>query len=85
MYIDKDKLLRDIMAIDFTIIDMHLYLNTHPYDQKALNIYNDAVRRARELKQMYERMYGPLTAHMATSGYPWQWVEEPWPWEKEVL
>jgi len=83
MYIEKERLLKDIMALDFTLIDMNLYLDTHPYDQRALLIYNNVVQQAQFLRRMYERMYGPLLANASTSKCPWQWVESPWPWEKE--
>ncbi|MGI6778015.1 MAG: spore coat protein CotJB [Acetivibrionales bacterium] len=83
MYMEKEKLLKELMAVDFTLVDLHLYLDTHPYDQRALMIYNNTVQRARMLRHTYERLYGPLLANMSTSRYPWQWAMEPWPWEKE--
>lgn len=80
---NREKLLKEVMASDFTIIDLHLYLNTHPNDQKALALYNSNVQRSRMLRARYESLYGPLSAHMSTSSYPWQWIQGPWPWEKE--
>jgi spore coat protein JB len=74
-------LLKEIMAADFTIIDLHLYLNTHPYDQRAIMIYNNSVKRSMMLRNEYERMCGPLSAHQSASKCPWQWIESPWPWE----
>lgn len=76
----RDKLLKEIMAADFTAGDLHLYLNTHPYDHRALMIYISCVQRGRQLRDYYERMYGPLTASAAMS-YPWPWINSPWPWE----
>jgi spore coat protein JB len=81
MDMNREKLLRNLMAADFTVIDLNLYLNTHPYDQNAICIYNQSVQRAKILRENYERMYGPLTPAFISS-CPYQWVEGPWPWEK---
>lgn len=77
----REQMLREVMAADFTLIDLNLYLNTHPCDQKALAQYNCGVQRAKMLRENYERMYGPLTP-MSPSNYPWQWINSPWPWER---
>ncbi|MBP1853679.1 spore coat protein CotJB [Metaclostridioides mangenotii] len=38
----------------------------------------------RHLGYAYENQYGPLTNFgYAPSRSPWQWNDEPWPWEKE--
>ncbi|MCX7921569.1 MAG: spore coat protein CotJB [Clostridia bacterium] len=81
MDLNREKLLREVMAADFTVIDLQLYLDTHPCDQKALALYNSGVQQAKMLKENYERQYGPLTALWSYSGYPWQWIQSPWPWE----
>jgi len=82
---NRERLLKEIMAVDFTIVELNLYLDTHPGDRNALMLYNSNVQRSRMLRQRYESMYGPLNALMSTSSYPWQWIEGPWPWEKEAL
>ena len=38
--------------------------------------YNEACRQLMVLKQRYQQCFGPLT-FCETSGYPWQWIEEP--------
>lgn len=76
----RDELLKKLTAMDFYLIDLQLYLNTHPTDSEALNIYNNMVKEAKELREEYQRMYGMLTAN-STSKMPWQWIENPWPWQ----
>ncbi len=78
----REKLLKDVMAADFTAIDLHLYLNTHPCDCRALMIYIFSVQRANQLRDYFEQMYGPLTA-AASKTYPWPWINNPWPWEMQ--
>jgi spore coat protein JB len=76
----QEKLFKELMATDFTAGDLHLYLNTHPYDQRALMIYINVVQRGKLLRDYYERMYGPLTA-ASSNTFPWPWIRSPWPWE----
>jgi len=76
----RERLLNELMAADFTLIDLNLYLNTHPYDQRAISLFNSNVQRAKALRQNFERLYGPLTP-MTQSKCPWQWIEDPWPWQ----
>lgn len=80
MDMNREQLLKEVMAAGFTAYDLHLYLNTHPYDQRALMLFNQATQRARLVTDQFERMYGPLTASSST-GFPWQWIQNPWPWE----
>lgn len=76
----KKELLKQITAVDFLLVDLHLYLNTHPNDREALAKYNSFAMQSRMLKENYERCFGPLS-YGACSTYPWQWINEPWPWE----
>lgn len=82
MKIDKERLemLKEIMALEFSGVELNLYLDTHPVDQRALAIHNDYMVRLRKLKDEYQRKYALLT-HEFVSDCPWNWIENPWPWE----
>lgn len=82
MMMDRERLLKEIMAIDFTLLDLNLYLDTHPMDRRALAIYNENIRISKMLRDRYERMFGPLSPTSVHNVNRWQWVESPWPWEK---
>lgn len=76
------EMLNEIRSLDFAIIDLCLYLDTHPEDEKALCLYRKYCRECKELNDKYQKVYGPLTIY-----YPcnkWRWLEEPWPWEGEI-
>ena len=79
----RDELLQKISALDFYIIDMNLYLNTHPNDNEAIMMYNYCVKQVKELREEYNRLYGMLLAGSSVSRQPWQWIENPWPWQKD--
>lgn len=67
----------DIRSLEFAITELALYLDTHPEDKKALCLHKKYCKECKELKDEYQRIYGPLTI-----GYPcnkWRWLEQPWP------
>lgn len=76
--VDKCKLMREISAVEFAAWELHMYLDTHPCDEKALEMQRKYVERAKELREEYEECYGPLN-YKAGSGAAW--VKNPWPWE----
>lgn len=76
----QEKMLKEIMALEFMGIDLNLYLNTHPYDGRALMVFINTAQRSKIIRDSYERMYGPITAS-ASNSYPWPWINSPWPWE----
>jgi spore coat protein JB len=80
MYDAQEKMLKELMAMEFMVIDLNLYLNTHPYDGRALMVFISTAQRSRMIRDNYERMYGPITAS-ASNSYPWPWIDSPWPWE----
>ena len=74
------EMLHQIMCYDFAINELALYLDTHVDDEKALCLHRKYCKEAKELKDKYQKVYGPLTIN-----YPcnkWRWIEEPWPWER---
>ena len=76
--VDKCKLIREISAVEFAAWELHLYLDTHPCDEKALEMQRKYVKRAKELREEYAECYGPLN-YKEGSGL--EWVKNPWPWE----
>lgn len=79
----RHELMKKMQEADFFLIDLQLYLNTHPRCQKALAMYAEAVRDAKKIRKEYEEKYGPITATSTPATVPWQWSKNPWTWEKE--
>lgn len=72
----RREMMNQIRCYDFAITELALYLDTHPDDQKALCLHRKYVKQVKELKDKYQKVYGPLTIN-----YPcnkWRWLEEPW-------
>ncbi|NGQ94912.1 spore coat protein CotJB [Brevibacillus sp. SYP-B805] len=75
-------LLHQLQAIDFVLIELNLFLDTHPNDVEALQQFNHHVQERWRIAHELERQYGPLMNYgHSFSGFPWQWVDAPWPWQ----
>lgn len=77
---ERMEMAQQIRCLEFAITELALYLDTHPDDQKALCLHRKYCKEVKELKDKYQKVYGPLTIH-----YPcnkWRWLEETWPWER---
>jgi spore coat protein JB len=76
------RLLHELQAVDFVLVELNLYLDTHPNDANALQQYNDCVRRRQQVAGQFEALYGPLL-HFGHSYQPngWKWSSSPWPWQ----
>ncbi len=82
---NRNEMLKQLSALDFMLVDLNLYLNTHPNDQQALARFNAILSQAQMLRRTYEGMYGPLTVAYtsAVNEQQWQWICPPWPWQYE--
>lgn len=79
---DPAALLEKIRALTFAKTELELYLDTHPRCKVALDYYYQNIEALRELTELYESVYGPLTAAGNVSPDGWTWVNGPWPWQR---
>jgi len=76
----REEMMRKIKCLNFAVIDLAEYLDTHPDDRKALCLHREYTNELKDLKDKYQRVFGPLSIY-----YPcnkWRWLEGPWPWER---
>lgn len=71
----------ELMALDFAIDELGLYLVTHANDQEVLNLYWSYIKLAKEGRERYQKMYGPLLQTDLTPEDGFAWLKDPWPWE----
>lgn len=74
-----EELMRAIMEADFFAVDLKLYLDTHPNDSRALEMYREAVRQAKACKAAFEDSFYPLTAYSAGDKGCWDWSDGNFP------
>ena len=79
---EQARLLTDIDALGFAMIDLNLYLDIFPDDKEKINLYNEYKREKEILLKQYETSYGPITQNSdSLNSIPWAWNNMPWPWD----
>lgn len=78
---NRQDLLDQISAWGIIITDMHLYLDTHPSDAKALDDFKKFAAKYKELVDEFEAQFGPLSYSGVTKQSSFNWIDEPWPWQ----
>ena len=76
----QKEMLNQIMALNFAINDLALYLDTHPNDTDAIRMHCEYSEKQIAKAAEYQRLYGPLTINFMSNS--WDWIDEPWPWER---
>ena len=78
---EKENLLNNIDIIDFTMTDLALYLDTHPYDRKAMEFFSHYAKVKKQLCNDFSRKYYPLSMEESDGNSEWRWGLAPLPWE----
>lgn len=74
--------LEELQAADFTLLELQLYLDTHPSDEKALQQFKELTEQRVGLAANYEAKYGPLQHYGRSKvAHITDWTTSPWPWE----
>lgn len=74
--------LEELQQHDFVLVELTLYLDTHPNDMQAIQQFNQTAQQRKQLAYHFEMEYGPLLQYgHSYSRYPWQWSQAPWPWQ----
>lgn len=79
--LEKDSLLKKVQTYDFVLVDLNLYLDSHPNCPYALEHYNRTLRLRDEAAKEYTEKFGPLTIRDVKDTTHWTWTDGPWPWE----
>ncbi len=77
---EQKKLLARLSAAQFAAWELHMFLDTHPCDKTANEMFRKYTAETAMLKKEYESKYGPLTIQASNEA---DWLNDPWPWENE--
>lgn len=81
---DKAALCRRISAVDFSIWELQLFLDTHPHCAEALEKRRQLMAERQRLIDLYESNFGPYAVEARhVDGERWSWIDDPWPWDLE--
>lgn len=81
---ERVMLLRRLSSAQFAALEIKMFLDTHPCDQKARLMAQKYQGLAEKYRAEYEAKYGPLTNNDPTDGACFSWVNDPWPWEVDA-
>ena len=73
--------LGDLMALDFVIKELNLYLDTHKNDTDAFQTLKATIALYKEGKDRYVKLYGPLHVMDLDAADSYTWLCDPWPWD----
>ncbi len=83
--VNKGKLtgtpMGELMAMDFVIKELNLYLDTHKDDTEAFETLQSMLVLYEEGRIRYEKKYGPLTIYDLKYSECFNWLCDPWPWD----
>lgn len=74
--------LGELQALEFVLLELGLYLDTHQNDSEAFALYQQYAALEKAGREKYESMFGPLY-QSAVAGHKnfSQWIKDPWPWD----
>ena len=72
-----------LKAYNFAIIDLGLYLDTHPNDTNVKLLYDQYVAKYNEIKDSYEKQNKMLNLVSKNNDKTWTWSKQ-FPWEGEM-
>lgn len=77
----KEQMFYDIGIVDFVVVELTEYLDTHPDDKEALEYFNHYSRIRNQMAAEFSQRYFPLTVNYANCSNKWSWGAAPLPWE----
>ncbi len=77
---ERQNLMREIAEYDFAIVELNLYLDTHPNDYMAKQRLSDCEHKSRKLRAEYEEKFGPIIFRDSPDTRM-MWIKSPWPWD----
>ena len=69
----EQELANEIAAVRFALIDLGMYLDTHPECEAALRLFAEYNRKYGELSALYASHFGPLRMTDVCGGRGWTW------------
>ena len=75
-----DTPLAELQALEFVVLELGIYLDTHPNDTEAFTLFKQYSAMEKAAKAAYESKFGPITKTSAAAGSSYRWLQDPWPW-----
>lgn len=70
----------ELQTLGFVLQELALYLDTHPDDKEALEVYHNYQTMYHKGMMEYNEE-SPLKHSLPAKGDRYRWLDDPWPWE----
>ena len=71
----------EMMAIDFVVHELGLYLDTHADDTEAFTLFQTFLALQKESRKRYTDLYGVIEKSDLMNAERFSWLCDPWPWD----
>lgn len=71
----------ELQALHFAVNELALYLDTHPEDEEALQLYRQYQKMLHNGSMEFSRDHTPMNHSTPVEHKRYTWMDEPWPWE----
>lgn len=71
----------ELQAMGFALQELALYLDTHPEDKEALELYRTYQRMYHEGMMKFAEDNAPMNHQTPVTDQTYTWLDDPWPWE----
>mgnify|MGYP003397964269 CR=1 FL=1 len=78
---EQKMMLRRLSSTHFALVELNIFLDTHPNNKDALNMFNAYNKKYTRQLNEYQEKYGPITAKNNYDNTDWNWINGPWPWD----
>lgn len=74
--------LGELQALEFVLLELGIYLDTHPDDTEAFILFQQYVALEKTGREKYEASHGPLFQTSTAEKESFHcWLHDPWPWD----
>ena len=70
----------ELQALEFVVQELALYLDTHPSDAEAFELFRQYSALEKEARGAYVSANGPLFRSETADCKTYTWPQDPWPW-----
>jgi spore coat protein JB len=72
---DSTQLLNELQALDFALVELTLYLDSHPFDETAIKQHNELAEKRHATRDVLENH-----TRETNDSNGCRWSLAPWPW-----
>lgn len=72
--------LTELQALEFVNQELALYLDTHPSDAEAFELFRQYTALEKAARATYVSMHGPVFRGETAESKTYTWLKDPWPW-----